>query len=143
MSPADPIQLDVASVDLSHRIVASKTVVASPAAAAETVIAQISITENEQVISGIVLTGWAALTIGTNGTSLQLRLRETGLAGAVVADTGALTAGIAAAGLSAQDVEGFDVVTTAGGRVYVLTAQIANGSAPSTVSAVLLKATVV
>lgn len=141
--PQDPIQLDSATADLSHRIVASNTVVASPAAAAETIIASLSITENEQVVSGVILTGWAALTIGANGASTRYRIRETNVAGAVVADTGALTGGIAAAGLVAQDVEGLDLVTTAGGRVYVLTAQIGSATTPSTVSAVLLRAIVV
>lgn len=141
--PQDPIQLDSANTDFSHRIIASKTVVASPALAAETVIGSLSISENEQVVSGILLDGWAAFTVGTSGASARLRIRETDINGTVVADTGATTGGIAAGNLVILDAHGQDVVSNAGGRTYVLTLQIGSGAAASTVSAVSLKATVV
>jgi hypothetical protein len=138
--PDDPIQLDVSRVDLTHRFPASTVVVASPAAAAETIIAQLAITESEAIVAGVELNGWAALTVGATGTAVRLRIRRTNLAGAVVADTGALTGGIAAAGLVAQDVAGIDPAPVPAGQVYVLTLQVTGGSGVSTVSAVSLNA---
>lgn len=139
-----PITENVARVDLSARMAITTTVVASPAAAAETVIASLTIANFNDlaVVSGIDLTGWAAYTVGTNGTAVQLRIRQTGVAGTLVAATGALTGSQhGAAILSADDCEGFDA--GAGVGVYVLTMQVTAGSAASTVSAVKLRALVI
>ncbi len=138
----DPVRYGIETGDLSKRFVASTTVVASPAAAAETIIASITISEPEAIAAGILLSGWAAFTVGTNGTAVRLRIRRTNVAGTVVADTGALTGGVAAAALMAQDVEGVDQPAASQGDVYVLTLQVTGGSAASTVSAVSLKAIV-
>jgi hypothetical protein len=108
-----PINEAADAIDLSPRFVRSAVVVASPAAAAETIIAQTPAVGDVAIIQGVRLSGWAAFTVGTNGTAVRLRLRQTNVAGTVIADTGAVTAGIAAAGLAAQDVEGFDAAAVA------------------------------
>jgi hypothetical protein len=138
--PPDPIRIAASGIDLSGRFVESVAVVASPAAAAETIIAQTAALPEEVLVSGVLLSGWAAFTVGTNGTAARLRLRQTNVAGAIVADTGALTGGIAAAGLVALGVQGKDSSPAAAGQVYVLTLQVTAGSAPSTVSATSLRA---
>ncbi len=144
MPPIQPIQQSARQLDLSSRFVFTTTVVASPAASAETIIAQLTITENIAAITGVDLTGWAAYTVGTNGTAVQLRLRQTQVAGTLVAASGALTGSQhGAAILSADDIEGFDTAPVLPGQVYVLTMQVTAGSAASTVSAVKLRAIVV
>lgn len=136
----DPIRGFSENIDFGKRFTQSVAVVASPAAAAETVIAQLTVVEAVQLDEGIWLSGWAALTIGTSGTALRLRLRRGGVAGTLIADTGALTGGIAAANLVAQDVDGVDTAPVLPNQLYSLTAQITAGAAASTVSAVALKA---
>jgi len=142
--PTEPITRNALGLDLSARAVYSTTVVASPAAAAETIIASITIPANIAAVTGVDLTGWAAYTVGTNGTAVRLRIRQTDVAGTVKGDTGALTGSQhGAAILSADDCEGFDTAPVLPGQVYVLTMQVTAGSAPSTVSAVKLRAFVV
>lgn len=136
----DPIRESVAFEDLTQRFVASNVVVASPAAAAETVIAQVAVVEPEQILAGVTLSGWAAFTVGATGASVRLRIRRTNVAGAVVGDSGALTGGVVAAALLAQDVEGVDPAPVPAGTVYVLTMAVAGGSGVSAVSAVVLRA---
>lgn len=135
-----PIQYDSQRLDLSKRIQVYSTVDASPAAAAETVIATLTLTgfADTAIISGAFLFGWAAYTVGTSGTAVRLRIRQTNVSGTVKADTGALTGSQHGAGiLSADDVNGFD---TAPVGVYVLTMQVTAGAAASTVSALVLGA---
>jgi len=134
----DPITENLSRVDLSARFKRTTTVVASPAAAAETIIASLTITDDLVVAQGIRLDGWAAFTVGTSGTATRLRIRATDVNGTVKADTGALTGGVAAAALLAQDIAGFDAVPVLPGQVYVMTLQVTAGSAASTVSAVFL-----
>ena len=121
-------------------LIVSKTVAASPALAAETTIAQITVPSVADATSQVELSGWAAFTVGTTGNSARLRIRSGSLTGTVVADTGALTGGIVAAALVAQDVEGVDQPAEIAGLVYVLTLQVGAATAPSTVSAVKLRA---
>jgi hypothetical protein len=139
--PPGPIQLSVGHVDLSARFVQTTSVVASPALAAEVVIASLSLPENVVIASGVQLVGWAALTVGTSGVGLTLRIRQTGLAGAVVATTGATT--VTAANLVETGLQGFDTGATLPNQVYVLTATVASGAAASTVSALQLYATII
>ncbi len=138
-----PIRYDSQALDLTKRVQVYKTVDASPSAATETVIATLTLTgfADTAVLSGVLLSGWAAFTVGTSGTAIRLRIRQTSVAGTVVADTGALTGGIAAAALVAQDVEGSD--SGAGVGVYVLTLTVTAGAAASTVSAHKLQAIIV
>src|SRR5437763_1493235 len=103
-----PIDYSSALVDLSARFQGTSTVVASPAAAAETIIASLTLADfgNLTVISGIRLHGFAAFTVGTNGVSANLRIRETDASGAVVKATGAVIA--VATNLLAMNVIGLD-----------------------------------
>lgn len=137
MPTGDAVRMAGNAVDMSSRIAISTTVVASPAAAAETIIGQVSLPANFASTDPVEVSGWAALTVGTSGTAVRLRIRETNVSGTVIADTGALTGGISAGNLIAQDVEGLDAAAVG---TYVLTAQVTAGAAASTVSAVKLKA---
>jgi hypothetical protein len=138
-----PINEGADAIDLSPRFVRSAVVVASPAAAAETIIAQTAAIGDVAVMQGVRLSGWAAFTVGTTGSAATLRLRQTNVSGTVIATTGAVTGGIAAAGLVALDVEGFDAAATPPGQVYVLTLQVTAATAGSTVSAVMLSGLVI
>lgn len=139
-----PITRNISTVDLSARFPVTTTVVASPALAAETIIANLTLPSfgDIPIVSGVLLQGWAAYTVGTSGTTVTFRIRQTNVSGTVVVTTGALSGSQHGAGiLSADDIAGYDV--TPGVGVYCLTMQVANGAAASTVSAVLLAATVV
>lgn len=138
-----PVPINVSSprIDLSARFPATTTVVASPAANAETIIASLAIPSfgDTQILSAVLLSGWAAYTVGTSGTAVNLRVRQTNVAGTVVAATGALSK--TATSLYADDVAGQDA--TPGVATYVLTMTVTGGAAASTVSAVYLSAIVV
>jgi hypothetical protein len=134
--PIAPLEVTAASIDLSGRVAETKTVVGSPAAAAETIIAQLTVDTNLAIQSAILLRGFAAFTVGTNGTAVTLKIRRTDTSGATVATTGALTGGITAANLVAETILGFDTGVGGTGQVYVLTLTVTGGSAASTVSAV-------
>lgn len=138
-----PLTETSSGIDLTQRIASTKTVVASPALAAETIIAQLTVNTDETILSGILLRGFVAFTVGTSGTAATLRIRQTNVTGTVVATTGALTGGIAAGNLVAETILGVDASPASTGQVYVLTLQITAGAAASTVSAVELDATVV
>ena len=138
-----PLTETSAGIDLTQRIASTKVVVASPALAAETIIASLTVNTDEAILSGVLLRGFAAFTVGTSGTAVTLRIRQTNVSGTVVATTGALTGGITAGGLVAETILGVDASPAATGQVYVLTLQVTAGSAASTVSAVELDATVV
>lgn len=139
-----PITENVQRVDLSARFPVTTTVVASPSAAAETIIANLTIPlfGDTTIMSGVLLQGWAAYTVGTSGTAVTFRVRQTNVSGTVVVSTGALTGSQHGAGiLSADDISGFDAAPGVG--VYCMTMQVTAGAATSTVSAVCLTATVV
>jgi hypothetical protein len=139
-----PLRWNGAQVDLSPRFFQSSTVAASPSAAAETVVCQIAaIVPDAAVVSGVFLTGAVNFTVGTNGTAIRVRIRQTGVAGTVIADTGAITGGVAAANLLSQDIQGFDTAAVIPGQVYVLTLQVTAGSAASTVSSANLAALII
>lgn len=139
--PAAPIDVSAALVDLSPRFQSTSVVGASPAAGAETIIGTLTLADfgNLTVISGIRLHGFAAFTVGTSGVSATLRVRQTNVAGTVVATTGAVIA--AATNLLAMNVLGLDAAPGVG--VYVLTLTVGSGSAASTVSALHLAAVVI
>jgi hypothetical protein len=132
-----PFNVSGLNVDLSPRVVHSETVVASPAAAAETIIGSVTLTADLQFAAGVLLFGWAAFTVGTNGVSVVLRVRQTSVGGSLIASSGAGTE--TAANLDERNVHGFDSAPAAG-QIYKLTMQVASGSAASTVSAVSLVA---
>lgn len=127
-----PIELGGDAIDLGGRVASSTTIVASPSAAVETIIAQITLPSHIRASEFVLLDGWAAFTVGGSGTSVRLRIRRTNVSGQVLADTGALTGGVAAGNLLAQDVSGQD---GSGTDVYVLTLTVGAAVAASTVSA--------
>jgi hypothetical protein len=139
--PADPIGVAGGRVDLSRRIQSTNTVVASPAAASETIVASLTIVDFLSVAAGVLLEGFAALTIGTSGTSCTMRIRQTNVGGTIVGNTGALNA--AATNLIGPSLNCFDASPVLPGQTYVLTLTIAAGVAPSTVTACQLLAIIV
>lgn len=138
--PNTPIQFGAAVIDMSQRMIGSTAIVASPALAAETTICTITIPSAPTVATGIFLTGWCAFIVGTSGTAANLRIRQTGTSGAVVAATGAQV--VSATNPIETGCQGIDAAPLAAG-VYVLTLIITAGAAASTVSAVNLVATIV
>lgn len=134
----EPIRQSVIDHDLSARVAQSAAVVGSPALAAETIIASVTVARygDLPIVSGVLLIGWCAFTAGTSGVSGQLRIRQTAVNGTLIADSGAVT--VTAANLYAPAIVGFDA--GAGAAVYKLTLQVASGAAVSTVSAVNLVA---
>lgn len=140
--PPVAIRVSASEIDLTPRIQWTTTVGASPSAAAETIIGTLTLANfgDLAVQSGIVLSGWAAFTVGTSGANANLRVRQTNVSGTVVATTGNTTAGIAGAALATLDVEGVDAAP--GVSVYVLTLQVGSAAAGSTVSALMLRAIV-
>jgi len=136
-----PIRYDSSGFDLSKRFPVTTTVGASPALAAETIIGTLTIPSfaDMAVVSGIIVQGWAAYTVGTSGSAVTFKIRQTNISGTVVVSSGALTR--AAGNLAADDVNGFD--SGAGVGTYVLTMQVTAGAAASTVSALYLAAIVV
>jgi len=129
-----PIQYDSAHLDLSARFYQSSTVVGSPALAAETTIASVTITTDVAITKAAYLLTWCAFTIGTSGTSFRLRIRRDTIAGLTIADSGLVTA--TAANLVAPVIFGFDTTAAPPGQVYVTTLLVTAGSAASAVSAV-------
>lgn len=140
-NPSASITQNIAHADLSSRFVWSTAVVASPALAAETVIASVLIPTDATLVKGVILNGWAALTVGTSGVSLRFRIRQGSITGSTVADSGLLTA--VAANLVQSGVQGIDTAAVLPNQTYVLTLIVGSGAAISTVSAVLLNAIVV
>ena len=141
--PAVPISVTAGEIDLQQRVPVSTTVAASPAGASETTIASITLTGDIAVQRSVIIRGFAAFTVGTSGTAVRLRIRQTNTSGTVVGDTGALTGGIAAGNLVVENVAGVDASPSNTGQVYVLTLTVTAGAAASTVSAVELDAIVV
>lgn len=140
-----PLIRDVAGTDFGSRVYSSATVVGSPAAAAETVVCQVTGIDGQLPVSKlVVLSAAVAFTVGTSGVSVRYRLRTGTAAGAgtTVFDSGVTTAGISAGGLVSGDVQGVDTSVTGGGAIgstsYCLTLTIGSGAAASTVSAVNL-----
>lgn len=138
MSAAEPIRYDAPLLGLGGRVRQSTTVAASPAAATETIIASLTFDGLVQVEFGVIVIGFAAYTVGTNGVSVNLKLRKTDASGATLKATGAVTA--VAANLGAGELCGVDTSPVLPNQVYVLTMTVASGSASSAVSAVELLA---
>lgn len=136
----EPITTTAVGLDLSSRVVASTAVVASPADATETIIASVTLPKGLTIVAGVALVCQAAFTVGTNGVSALLRVKQTNTSGAVKATSGAITE--TAANLDSSTIVGFDTAP-ADGQVYKATLTLASASAASTVSAVTLVAIVV
>lgn len=136
-----PINFTAAGIDLTAREGDTSAVTASPADATETVIATLVLPTDVVVEHGVLLWGWCAFTVGTNGTASNLRLRRTNLAGTLLKATGALTT--AAAALFAPSIHALDTAPAVTGQTYVLTLQVTGATVASTVSAVELSALIV
>lgn len=119
------------------------TIVASPAAAAETVVGQINNVSVDVPTRKLLLMAWILFTVGTNGTSANIRIRQTSLTGALVAQTGAYAAGFVAATPFPMFIGTTDIPGDVAGFTYVVTLQVTAGSAPSTLSNLLATATLV
>jgi len=135
------IKLDSLAADFTDRLFTDLTVDGSPAAAAETIIATVTVASVPRAEMGVLLFCTAAFTAGTNGTGANLRIRRTNAAGAIIVASGAVT--VVATQLYSPTVLAFDPLGVAQNQVYVATLQITAGSAPSTVSAVTFAALVV
>src|SRR5438132_11420796 len=103
------------NLDLSPRVGVSTAVVASPAAAAKTLICSASLPADLQFASGVLVIAFAAFTVGTAGVSANLRVRQTNVTGTILAATGATTQ--TAANLSELLAVGFDTAPVAG-QIY-------------------------
>lgn len=121
-------------LDLSSRYAMSETVVASPTANAETIIASVAVPAGATYALGVELRCWAAFTVGTSGTAVTFRVRQTSLTGTVVVSSGALTS--IAGNVNERGILTFDTAP-GDGQLYKLTMQVTGGAAASTVSAVL------
>jgi hypothetical protein len=130
------ITVNSGHVDLSTRVLISTTLVGSPAAGSETSIATVTVPGALSTALGVIVIGWAAFTVGTNGVSAQLRVYHGTTAGTKIGDSGAVTA--VAANLASANIIGFDSVPTLPNQVYTLSLTVGSGSAVSTVSAVRL-----
>lgn len=133
-----PIHDTAAGMDLSPRVFATATFIGSPANPTEAVVARVTVSGDVALVVGVVLLAFLSIRVGTAGTSVRMRLRQTGLGGAVVADTGAIpeTAGTIVTRLAL----GLDQAAVMPGQVYALTSQTADAVATSTVQEVALVA---
>lgn len=109
-------------------------------AATETVIATLTGINSAGPDTQIVLDAWAAFTTGTLVTAARLRIRRDSLTGTAVADTGAVTAGIAASAPTVMGVNGQDSIPESANRTYVLTLTTTGAGTNDTVTAVELQA---
>lgn len=141
-SQVNPIIVNGMGVDLSARVAKTSTVIGSPAAGSETIVATTpAFDPGVAIVAGCLVICELAYTIGTNGVSCRVRLRQgTGTSGAVVYDSGVQTGGHnTATQLVSDSAGGFDTAAAAG-QQYTVTLLIGSGSATSTVSAVSLVA---
>lgn len=135
------IAMDASRVLLSTALFQTAAVTGSPAAAAETIVATLALPTNIRADQKVYLLGWMSLTVGTNGTALTVKVRQTNVAGTVVATSGA--EGASAAALVSRSIIAVDTPGLQSGFTYVMTLTVTAGSAASTVSAVGLVAVVV
>jgi hypothetical protein len=137
----DPIERSASTLDMSRRFLETHAVVGSPALAAETTVASLTIPDDLVITEGIFLEAWCAFTVGTSGTGANLKIHHTNAAGATIAATGLVT--VTAANLMTLSAQGIDAVAVLPGQIYIVTLTVAAGAAVSTVSAVSLFATIV
>lgn len=128
-------------IDNGQRFATSSTIVGSPALAAETIVCQVTGLDGFlAVVKGVFLSGVISFTVGTSGTAIRVRIRQGTVAGSgtVIADSGALTGGVAAGNLLSQDLQGVDTASVGGTALastsYHLSLQVTAGAAASTVS---------
>src|SRR5260370_39032327 len=118
--------------------VSSNTIIGSPAAAAETIIATSPALTIPLDFAQVLLFWFILLTIGTAGNAVTLRLRRgTGVTGAVVNIGGGATTAVAT-NVVALSGSYADTPGAVAAQQYTLTAQIAAATAVSTVTDVSL-----
>ena len=141
-SQIQPISVNGMAVDLSSRVKQTSTIIGSPAAASETVVATTPAFDSSiAIMAGCLVIAELAYTIGTNGVSCRVRIRQgTSTAGTVVYDSGVTTGGHNTATQLVADSAGAFDTAAAAGQQYTLTLTIGSGSAASTVSIVSLTA---
>jgi hypothetical protein len=124
-------------MDLSPRVFATATFIGSPANPTEAVVARVTVSGDIALVVGVVLAVFLSIRVGASGTSVRMRLRQTGLGGAVIADTGAIpeTAGT----IVTRAALGLDQAAVLP-QVYALTSETAGAVATSTVQEVALVA---
>lgn len=119
----------------------SNVVVASPAAAAETIIAQVAITTSGP--SDIVqLHGWCSYTTGTSTTTVLAQFRRQTVAGTIVGNTVPETIIGAVGTVHSYTEDAVDQPGDVASLLYVWTLTPANGAAAGTVNAVVVTACV-
>lgn len=117
----------------------TKTIIASPALAAETIVATTG-PVNPPVDTALILLFWfAELTIGTSGTALNIRIRRgTALTDTLINVGQART--VAAGNLISLCGQYFDTPGAVAEVQYSLTAQVTAGAAASTFTDVFMMA---
>lgn len=142
-SQVQALSSNVAGADLSARFKTTSTIVASPSAATETIIAQLTVPDAVSIQVGAYVEGYAAFLIGPSGTAARMRVRQTNVSGTVVADSDAVTGGITAGNKVTLSVNGVDTAPVLPGQVYCLTLTITAGAGASTVAFTSLNVTLV
>lgn len=140
MSPQS-VKSDSLQADFTTRFFSTATVVASPAAAAETIIATLTVAADLRAEQKVLLVCQAGYTVGTNGVTGRLRIRRTDASGTTKADSDALT--VVATNKVNPVVVGVDALGASTSQVYVATLTVGSGSAESTVGFVTLVAFVI
>lgn len=138
MSQLPQTSLAGVHVDLSDRITANTTIVASPALAAQTTVATINVKGQPSCLLGVLVWCKLSFTIGTSGVSYQVRTYRGTSSGTKLDDTGAVTA--VAADLYSDTVIALDPTQPGNGQLYTVTLTIASGAAASTISALTIVA---
>lgn len=124
---------------IAPRLLASATVKASPALAAETDVCEIAGIATRSDQDAVILHGSVDITAGTAGTAVTLKIRQgAGVGGTVVATYGPVT--VTAADRYSIPIDGVDVPGQVAGESYTLTATVTAASAASTVHACALTA---
>lgn len=114
---------------------------ASVAAATEEVIATLTGVNTSNAETRIALSAWAAFTTGTLVTAAQMRIRRDSLTGTLIADSGDVTAGIAATAPTTMAIAADDTIPASGNRIYVLTLETTGAGTANTITGVSLQAT--
>lgn len=139
---ADPFTDNLRFIDCSARVQQTTTIIASPALAAETVVATTPAFDGTLPIAlGVLLIAEIAYTIGTSGTACTVQLRRgTTTGGASVYSSGAQTGGHNTATQLVADSAGTFDTGAGAAQQYSITLLVASGAATSTVSKVSLTA---
>jgi hypothetical protein len=135
------IAMDGARVFYQTSMFQTTTITGSPALAAETIVATLVLPVVIRADQRVFLFGWSAYTVGTTGTNSIVRLRQTNVAGTIVASTGSLTT--AAASLQSPCIVSTDAPGLQSAFTYVMTLQVTAATAASTLTAVSLIALVI